>query len=97
MKYTNELMLMIAKFLYGEYDAAAFSFDFPTALANAYDDFTQENEELCAYLEDEMPELCASFDPHETGEADTLDEKGFREKVLGVYQGALPMSLRSAS
>ena len=52
MKYTNELMLMIAKFLYGEYDAERFSFDFPATLSDAYDAFQQENPDLCDYLEE---------------------------------------------
>ena len=42
MKYTNELMLMIAKFLYGEYDAERFSFDFPATLSDAYDAFSRK-------------------------------------------------------
>ena len=97
MKYTNELMLMIAKFLYGEYDAAEFSFDFPAALSDAYTLFIEENKELCTYLEDEMPELCAAFDPHGTGDEDTLNAEQFRNKVLEVYQKALPISMRHAS
>ena len=68
MKYTNELMLMIAKFLYGEYDAERFSFDFPATLSDAYDAFQQENPDLCDYLEEEMPDACGYFDPHNTGD-----------------------------
>lgn len=97
MKYTNELMLMIAKFLYGEFDAEAFSFEFPATLSAAYKDFLEENTELCNYLEDEMPELCASYDPYGTGEPDTLDGEAFRQKVLEIYQKALPLSMRPAS
>lgn len=97
MKHTNELMLMIAKFLYGEYDAEAFSFDFPAALSKAYEAFSEENADLCAHLEDEMPELCAEFDPHGTGDPETLDLDRFREKVMEVYQKALPLSMRPAS
>ena len=97
MKYTNELMLMIAKFLYGEYDAERFSFDFPATLSDAYDAFQQENPELCDYLEEEMPDACGYFDPHNTGDPDTLNEQQFRMKVMGIYQNALPMSMRPAS
>ena len=97
MKYTNELMLMIAKFLYGEYDAAAFSFDFPATLSERYNAFLDENKELCVYLEDEMPDVCAAFDPHGTGDNDTLSTDQFRGKVLEIYQKALPISMRPAS
>lgn len=97
MKYTNELMLMIAKFLYGEYDATAFSFDFPAALSDGYTAFLKENKDLCTYLEDEMPDICAAFDPHGTGDVDTLNADQFRGKVLEIYQKALPISMRPAS
>lgn len=97
MKHTNKLMLMIAKFLYGEYDAADFSFDFPELLSDSYEAFQHENPELCDYLEDEMPELCASFDPHGIEEDGTIGERQFREQVLKVYQTALPMSMQPAS
>ena len=86
MKYTNELMLMIAKFLYGEYDAERFSFDFPATLSDAYDAFQQENPDLCDYLEEEMPDACGYFDPHNTGDPDTLNEQQFRMKVMGIYR-----------
>lgn len=92
MKYTNELMLMIAKFLYGEYSAAEFSFGFPERLSAVYSGFAMENPELCDLLEDEMPELCSWFDPHHTGDPDTLGEFEFRQKVMKVYQDALPLS-----
>lgn len=97
MKYTNELMLMIAKFLYGEYDAERFSFDFPAALSTAYDALQAENAALCEYLEDEMPEVCGYFDPHGTGDLDTLNAEQFRARVMDIYQKALPMYMRSAS
>ena len=74
MKHTNALMLMIAKFLYGEYDAERFSFDFPATLSDTYDAFHKENADLCDYLEEEMPEVCGYFDPHGTGDPGTLGE-----------------------
>lgn len=97
MKRANELMLMIARFLHGELDAETFSFEFPAALADAYETLVKENGELCAQLEEEMPELCASFDPHGTGEDDVLDAGQFRAQVMEVYQKALPLSMRPAS
>lgn len=97
MKHTNALMLMIAKFLYGEYDAERFSFDFPAMLSDAYDTFHEENADLCDYLEEEMPEVCGYFDPHGTYDPDTLDEEQFRSRVMEIYQKALPLSMRPAS
>lgn len=97
MKYTNELMLMIAKFLYGEVDAQAFSFDFPARLSEVFHEFQAENGDLCDYLEGEMPELCSAFDPHSTGDDGTLNAGQFQAMVLEVYQKALPLSMRPAS
>lgn len=96
MKNSNELMLMIAKFLYGAETAEAFSFDFPQALSQCYTALQAENSGLCAYLEEELPELCASFDPYGTGEEGTLNEEQFHAAVFKVYQTALPLSMRSA-
>ena len=97
MKHTNALMLMIAKFLYGEYDAEQFSFDFPATLSDAYDAFHKEHADLCDYHEEEMPEVCGYFDPHGTGDPYTLCEDQFRSRVLEVSQKALPLSMRPAS
>lgn len=97
MKHTNTLMLMIAKFLYGEYGAEQFSFDFPNALADAYNEFQLENAALCNYLDDEMPEVCAYYDSHQTGDPSTLNEDQFRTQVMNIYKNALPMSMRPAS
>ena len=44
-----------------------------------------------------MPDACGYFDPHNTGDPDTLNEQQFRMKVMGIYQNALPMSMRPAS
>lgn len=93
MKYTNQLMLMIAKFLYGEMDAASFSFDFPAVMGSAYDTFQAENPKLCDLLEEELPDICSQFDPYSTGSPDTLDEFTFHQKVLELYQQALPLSI----
>ena len=97
MKHTNALMLMIAKFLYGEYDAERFSFDFPATLSDTYDAFHKENADLCDYLEEEMPEVCGYFSPQSRGDPGTLGEEQFRSRVMEIYQKALPLSMRPAS
>ncbi len=89
---TNKLLMMIARFLYGEYDANDFSYDFPDELIATYAELQIENNELAILLNDEMPDICAFFDPYDTGDPDTLDEKAFKEKVLAVYMKALPLT-----
>lgn len=96
MIYTNMLMLMIAQFLFGGAGAEEFSQEFPATLSAAFDALHAENARLCDLLEEQMPELCAAFDPYETGDPDTLTEARFREKVLEVYQEALPLSLQAS-
>lgn len=93
----DELMLMIAEFLHGKQSAEQFSFDFPARLAYVYSDLKQENPEFAQLMEDDMPELCASFDPHNTGDPDTIDEKSFRAKVTSIYVSALNQRLRKTS
>jgi hypothetical protein len=89
--YSDELMLMIAKFLYGEYDAEGFSFDFPARLSYIYDDLRKENEQLCDLFEDDMPEICAGYDPHGTGDDDTYGLSEFKSRVFDIYGKALPL------
>ncbi len=91
--YSIELMKMMRDLLNGNYDTNDFSFDFPDRLHEIYDEFLMENKELCDYLEGEMPELCSWFDPYNTGDAGTLNEKEFKDKVSEIYQKALPMIL----
>ena len=90
---TRELMLMISRFLFGDFDANDFSFEFPARLNYVYNDFLRENPELCDVLEEDMPEICSYFDPHNTGDPGTYDEKTFREKVSAVYQKAIVYAL----
>lgn len=90
--YSNELMLMIAKFLYGEYDAEAFSFDFPARLSDVYNDLMKENSRLCDLLEDDMPDICQWYDPHDTGNEGTYGLKEFRAKVFDIYRKALSVT-----
>lgn len=92
MKYSNEMMLMIAQFLYGGADAKDFSYDFPDRLADIYEEFNKENPELCDLLEEEMPEICGFFDMHGTGDRFTYPEDIFRDKVMAVYQKAVSIA-----
>lgn len=91
---TNEIMLMISRFIYRDYDAAAFSYDFPEKLLEVSETFDQENPELSQLLGEEMPEVCGFFDPYGTGSAFTYGEDEFRRRVLAIYQKAVPLSLK---
>ena len=91
--YSIELMKMIKDQLDGKYNTNEFSYDFPDRLQEVYDEFLEENKELCDYLEDELPELCSWYDPHGTGDDDTLNDKEFNGKLKEIYEKALPMVL----
>ncbi len=89
---TNKLMLMISQFLFGDYDAEEFSYDFPAELVDSYADLEAENPELATMLNDKVPEACSWYDPYNTGDEGTIDETQFREKVAEVYQRAVPLA-----
>lgn len=88
---TNELMLMVSKFLYGEYDPEEFSFDFPDRMYEVYDEFSKENEALCDCLDD-LSYVCQWYDPHNTGVDGTIGLDEFKQRVFDIYEKALPMA-----
>lgn len=90
--YSNELMLMIARFLYDEYNAEEFSFDFPDRFSDVYNDFLKENKELCDCLDD-VSYVCQWYDPHNTGVYGTFGLEEFKKKVYDLYLKALPMTM----
>ena len=89
---TNEIMLMISNMLYGSYDAAQFSYDFPAKLVEVSEAFERENPMLSQLLGEELPEICGFFDPYDTHSTGTHGENDFRRKVLDVYKRAVPLS-----
>ncbi len=91
MTYTNELMLLIAKYLYGEYSAQYFSETFEARYRYVYEDFAAENRVLCEELDD-IAYDCAFLDIHDTNENELIKEPEFREKVAEVYQRAVPLA-----
>lgn len=86
---TERLLRMMAEFLRGDYDPQDFSFDFPDALLGEYAALESEHPGLGDLLSEDMPEICAYFDPYATGDPDTIDEGEFRARVQGVYDAAL--------
>ncbi len=88
---TSEVMLMIAEFLFGDYDAMEFSYDLPSKLVEIGAAFRKENLALAELLVEELPETCSWFD-HDTSDEGTIDETQFRKKVAEVYQRAVPLA-----
>lgn len=92
----NKLLLLMANFIHGAQGAADFSYSFPEKLAEFQDDLEKEDPAFAREM-DEMPELCASFDPYQTGEPDTLNEEAFRAAVMEIYVKALRQSAKKVS
>lgn len=63
----------------GKYDCNDFSYDFPNALLEIKD-------EKALQILDDMPEICAAYDPYKTDEEDLLNDKEFIEKVKQVNE-----------
>ena len=91
MTYTNELMLLIAKYIYGEYSAKYFCEAFEARYRYVYEDFAAENQALCEELDD-IAYDCAFLDIYGTNEKGLIKEPEFREKVSEVYQRAVPLA-----
>lgn len=92
----NKLLLLMANFIHGAQDAADFSYSFPEKLAEFQAGLEKEDPAFAREM-DEMPELCASFDPYQTGEPGTLNEEAFRAAVMEIYVKALRQSAKKVS
>ncbi|WP_059050840.1 hypothetical protein [Paenibacillus senegalimassiliensis] len=91
MSVVEEVLNKIKLFVDGVTDAEEFSFDFPDDLADAYEGLERENKPLAVLLNDEIPDICAAFQPDEAarrGEPELLNEDQFRQKVTKVYEKA---------
>jgi len=62
----------------GEYDCNAFSYDFP-------DEMLELEDEGANHILDNMPEICADYDPYKTNEKNLLNDEELIEKVKKVY------------
>lgn len=70
---------MIDEFLAGEYDPLAFSYDLPLELLEQLGKVFPVNKELARRMNDELPEVCDSY---EYGD----DPEPFKERVRKVYE-----------
>lgn len=93
----NKLLLLMANFLHGAMSAQDFSFTFPTELSEMYDDLEKQDPAFAQKMEDEMPELCASFDPYNTEDPDTISEDTFRKKVTEIYLDVMEHDVQKVS
>ena len=78
----DELKHMIEKFLAGESDALEFSLDLEAYLVIHYDEMYAENAAATLVLNDELPEICADYEPG-------FDPAPFMAAVKREYERAL--------
>lgn len=77
----KKLCDMVERFLNGEYEPLSFSFDFPDAIIEHWDDGVKENSAVMEIFNDEFPEICADF---ERG----ADPHPFMERIATEYERA---------
>ena len=74
----DKLQKMMKSLIEGEYNCNDFSYDFPGCMMDL------EDEKLLAALDD-MPEICAAYDPYKEDEPELLNDREFIAKVKEVY------------
>lgn len=82
MTRLTEVLDMINDFLAGTYEPFAFSADLPDCLCEYYDDMYAENPVITKILNEDLPEICADYEPG-------LDPAPFREAVRKEYERAM--------
>lgn len=91
----QDLLKLMKKFLDGVISAYDFSFEFEQALYSAKS-LKQENHRLYLLLNDELPELCANFEPdpelRKQFPDDYFDEETVRGRVSEIYKEAVRLT-----
>lgn len=82
MTHLIEVLNMINDFLSGTYEPFAFSADLPGCLCEYYDDMYSENSAMTKILNEELPEICAEYEPG-------FDPAPFMAAVKREYERAL--------
>jgi hypothetical protein len=79
----NHLLEMINRFLSGEDDPLAFSYDLPAQIIEDADDIRKVDNRLFTIINEELPDICAWFDPEgKPGDyGHVLDLPMFKTKV----------------
>ncbi|GLC87501.1 hypothetical protein [Lysinibacillus piscis] len=91
---TQEVLIMMEAFLEGKIEAEDFSFTFPDVLVEQWDEIEKENQQLVHLLNEDMPDLCANFEPDQQAcsqRAEYLNEEQFKKCVNAVYKKALKL------
>lgn len=80
----EKLLKMMKDLMDGNYNCNDFSYDFPNEMLDL------EDENLLLLL-DEMPEICADYDPYKEDEEDLLNDEELKTRVEEVYNKILNM------
>nr|DAG79714.1 MAG TPA: Colicin D [Caudoviricetes sp.] len=80
----EKLLKMMKDLIDGNYNCNDFSYDFPNEMLEL------EDENLLLLL-DEMPEICADYDPYKEDEEDLLNDEELKTRVEEVYNKILNM------
>lgn len=80
----EKLLKMMKDLIDGNYNCNDFSYDFPNEMLDL------EDENLLLLL-DEMPEICADYDPYKEDEEDLLNDEELKTRVEEVYNKILNM------
>ena len=82
MNRLNEVLEMFEQFFAGEYDPVVFSVDLPDCLCAYYDEMFAAAPKLTEILNEELPEICADYEPG-------FDVEAFKKNVRAEYERAL--------
>lgn len=82
MNRLNEVLEMFEQFFTGEYDPLVFSVDLPDCLCAYYDEMFAAAPNVTEVLNEELPEICADYEPG-------FDVEAFKKKVRTEYEKAL--------
>ena len=80
----EKLLKMMKDLIDGNYNCNDFSYDFPN-------DMLELKDENLLLLLDEMPEICADYDPYKEDEEDLLNDEELKTRVEEVYNKILNM------
>lgn len=75
----ENLLDMMERLLEGKYNCNDFSYDFPIAM------FGLEDEKWKEILDD-MPEICASYEPFEEDDLEVVNDERLKDEVGKVYR-----------
>lgn len=74
----ENLLGMMRSLLNGEYDCNDFSYDFPETMLKLAD-------EKWLKILDDMPEICAAYEPYEEPDEEVLNDEALKKAVSVIY------------